>query len=307
MPHGKIDSIKKEHSLKLVNNKKLSLAQHVAEVTAQDAYSIGYMPKFLTITTLPHSDTEELIYQRTAQFGVSQTTLTIFSRFGVPYGLIPRRILAWVCAEAIKTKSPRIHLGKSQASFLTNIGVGDNSLNLSNFKEQSKRLFSSAITVDLATYEQRKDIQILEFQQIFIAKKATFLWQPHKNSEDAEWECELTLSDEFFESLMDKAIPIDMRIITNLSSSLAIDMYVFLCWRLSYLKEKILMPWKELKNRLGSNYPDTSRGRADFKTNAKKQLKEVLILQDNFKVDIAKEGLFISPSHLQISKRTATF
>ena len=66
-------------------------------------------------------------------------------------------------------------------------------------------------------------------------------------------------------------------------------------------------PWKELKSRLGSNYPDTAQGMADFRVKVKKQLKEVLILQDNFKVEIAKEGLLISPSQLQISKRTTTF
>lgn len=307
MPHGKVDFIKENRSVKLIDNKKLSLAQHLKEVTANEAHSLAFMPKFLIITTLPHSDPESREYERSAQFGISKTTLTILSRFGVPYGLIPRRILAWVCAEAIKTKCPTIYLGKSQAEFLTNIGVRDDSVTLSNFKEQSKRLFSSAISVDLNTYEQKKGIQILEFEQVFIASKASFLWQPHKNSEDSAWECELTLSDDFFKSLMDKVIPIDMRIIAYLSSSLAIDIYVFLCWRLSYLKTKILLSWKELKNRLGSGYPDTAQGMAHFKEKVKKQLKEVLILQDNFKVEIAKEGLFISPSHLQISKKTTTF
>ena len=101
---------------------------------------------------------------------------------------------------------------------------------------------------------------------------------------------------------MDQARPRDMRIITKLSSSLAIDIYVLLCWRVSFLKTKVLMPWQELKNRLGSNYPDTTKGMTNFKLNVRKQLKEVLVLQDNFKVNPEKEGLSISPSPLRITK-----
>ncbi len=294
------DSIKKCGDMKL--KEKVNFSLSLSNISAHDADSIGFLPKFLTITTLPHSDLKTEKYVRSARFGAQKINLTIMSRHGVPYGVIPRRILAWICAEAVRKKSPVIRLGKSQAVFLKKVNLtSDNSKNLARFKDQAKRLFSSTISVDI---ENRDDqIESHDFEQILIANKASFLWSPHKGQQELSWQGELTLSTEFFNAIIEKAIPIDMRIISKLSSALSIDLYVFLCWRFSYLTQKSLIQWNELKNRLGSNYPETSQGMADFKANAKKKLKEVLLLQDNFQVSATKEGLLISPSHLRIEKR----
>ncbi|MBL8879921.1 MAG: DUF1800 domain-containing protein, partial [Phycisphaerales bacterium] len=46
-------------------------------------------------------------------------------RFGLPFGTVPRLLLAWICTEAVKTRSPMLGLGNSQNEFLRKNAVGN--------------------------------------------------------------------------------------------------------------------------------------------------------------------------------------
>ena len=60
----------------------------------------------------------------------------------LPFGNLPRLILAWLCTEAVRTQSRVIVLGTSMAKFLKTLGVyttsGETQTRLRN---QMKRLF----------------------------------------------------------------------------------------------------------------------------------------------------------------------
>ena len=41
----------------------------------------------------------------------------------LPYGNLPRLLLAWVCSEAVRTQSRELVLGKSLSEFMRTLGV----------------------------------------------------------------------------------------------------------------------------------------------------------------------------------------
>ena len=45
----------------------------------------------------------------------------------LPYGNIPRLLLAWVCTEAVRTQSRELVLGRSVAEFMRKLGIYHNS------------------------------------------------------------------------------------------------------------------------------------------------------------------------------------
>jgi hypothetical protein len=79
------------------------LASDVLEMETEEAKkagAIGYMAQALVRATMPHRSTNEVSFTRTN----GRFTLTIAANptVGLPWGSLPRLILAWVTTEAVK-------------------------------------------------------------------------------------------------------------------------------------------------------------------------------------------------------------
>ena len=69
------------------------------------------------------------------------------------------------------------------------------------------------------------------------------------------WRPKIVLGQEFFGEITRSAVPVDLRAIHKLRRSpLAIDLYVWLTYRMSYLRRPALIPWKSLEAQVGSDY-----------------------------------------------------
>ena len=88
---------------------------------ARSAGATGYIAHFLAQATLPHTDPKTNYFER----GTGKLTLSITAnpKHGVPYGGLPRLLLAWMCTEAVRTGSPELSLGRSQAEFLQKLDL----------------------------------------------------------------------------------------------------------------------------------------------------------------------------------------
>ena len=86
-----------------------SLAIEVEE--AQRAGSLGFISRALTQATLPHRAIlgNEFI-RRNGHFTLSILSPSVI---GLPYGVIPRLLVAWVTSEAMRVQSPELELGPS--------------------------------------------------------------------------------------------------------------------------------------------------------------------------------------------------
>ena len=83
-------------------NKLITQALAIEEVEAKEAGALGYMARVLVQATLPHSDPKVAIFERTN--GKFSLVVMGHPQVGLPYGVYPRLILAWLVTEAVKTK-----------------------------------------------------------------------------------------------------------------------------------------------------------------------------------------------------------
>ena len=90
-------------------------------VDALSAGALGFMPRLLVLTTLPHRRPDCHRFERVN----GRHTLRLFAprRIGLPYGSYPRLILAWLTSEAVRTRNPEIALGTSPSDLARKLGL----------------------------------------------------------------------------------------------------------------------------------------------------------------------------------------
>ena len=73
----------------------------------------------------------------------------------LPYGNLPRLLLAWICTEAVRTKIRELILGRSLADFMRSVGVYDDGGAVRRrLRDQMQRLFRSHMEL---SYEDAHD------------------------------------------------------------------------------------------------------------------------------------------------------
>ena len=160
---------------------------------ARRAGATGYIAHFLAQATLPHTDPKSNYFER----GTGKLTLSITAnpKHGVPYGGLPRLLLAWMCTEAVRTGSPELSLGRSQTEFLERLDLHNDGRYIARVHDQSLRLVRSLISVS------GTDGDALGIENILIAKRAFIFWNNSNTEQPSLWDSSITLSTDFFESL----------------------------------------------------------------------------------------------------------
>lgn len=197
-------------------------------------------------------------------------------RHGIPYGSIPRVILAWICSEAVLTRDRTLSLGRSQSDFLKRLQLHNNGRDIARLRDQSLRLFKSVISVE---YSDDKEGDLS--QRLLVSDQSTVFWHPKKDDQASHWDSTLDLSQSFFDEILAAPVPLDMDVYHALSKSpMAMDIYAWLTYRIFVLRRSgrpfVLIPWIGLKRQFGAGYGDHQQGLYDFKANFKKRLREVL-------------------------------
>ena len=85
----------------------------------------------------------------------------------------------------------------------------------------------------------------------------------------------MTLSNEFYETLREHAVPLDNRAVAALThSALALDIYTWLAHRLCRVRkvEGVKLSWRNLRYQFGQEYADSK----NFKREWRKALRTVL-------------------------------
>ena len=109
----------------------------------------------------------------------------------------------------------------------------------------------------------------------------------------------------FFDEITNKPVPIDLRALHALKQSpMAMDLYVWLTYRMSYLKEPAEIKWPLLQFQFGGNYIHTPQGCRNFKKKFLLQLKNVLTVYPSAKVREGLNGLVLSPSRTHVKRRS---
>jgi len=266
---------------------------------------LGFMARLLVQATIPHSDpgpvpawgrrngSLSLVMQPSWVIGSDGQPQSI----GLPYGSVPRLLLAWVTTEAVRTKERDLILGESLSEFMRKLGLvptGGRWGSITRLREQLRRLFSATVAV---SYEQPNMVADAGFR---IADQSVLFWDPKRPEQAALWKSTVTLSERFYDEIVTRPVPLDLTVLKALTRSpLSIDIYIWLTYRMSYLKQATTVPWGSLELQFGSDYERTR----DFRRKFLAALRKVLLIYP-VAVAAAPDGLLISPSRTHIPRRS---
>lgn len=273
----------------------INRALAIEEEDARSAGALGFMARAMVMATLPHSKVEGNEFVR--KNGNYTLTLLAPSAIGLPYGSVPRLLLAWLTTEAVRTKSPDLLLGDSLSYFMRELEMtptGGRWGSITRLKEQTRRLFNSTVT---ASYEDDRTIADRGYR---LTEKSVLWWDSPEPKQAGLWLSTVTLSDQFYREVIDRPVPIDMRAIKALKRSpMALDIYTWLTYRMSYLKRPTVIPWEGVAMMLGSGYAELRY----FKRYFLIELKKVLLVYPAVNVEALDDGLMIRPSKTHIPKK----
>ena len=199
-----------EHDFHMLISESLA----IEEQNAREAGAIGFISRALTQATLPHRAVAGNEFtRRNGHF-----TLSIMSPscVGLPYGTIPRLVLAWVTSEAVRVRSPELELGPSLSYFMRELGLvptGGRWGNIGRLREQMVRLFASSVT---CLYEDQHRVGIYGVK---IVQDARLWWDPKSPEQIPLWSSTLRLGTDFYKEIVENPIPIDMHALKTLKQS----------------------------------------------------------------------------------------
>lgn len=261
----------------------------------------GFTTSFLVQATLPHSDPKSNYFERGTDW--LKLSITAPPHIGIPYGSLPRLLLTWICTEAVKTQSPVIGLGSSQAAFLKKLGLHNDGRYIGKLKDQMLRLIGSLISVT------GNSSGALAIENMVVTKKAILFWDA-KAKNGKKWESTITLSSDFFDAILSTPVPLKIEALISLKHSpLAMDIYVWLVYRMYTLRHskrpEIKIPITSLRKQFGADYAPSNQGDRDFKKMFIKRLSEALIFypEAHEHVVIDREYLKLTSAALHISQR----
>ena len=195
----------------------------------------GFMARLLALCSLPRTNPGNR-HQYKRVNGPYKLILSRTGEYKLPYGNLPRLLLAWVCTEAVRTQSSELVLGDSLAEFMRKVDVISSDSGGSwgirtRLKNQMDRLFSA--TISLIYEDERLTARMISP----IASLAEFWWNPKRPDERMMWESKIVLGEKFFQQIIRHPVPLDMNILKAMKrSSLGLDWYLWLTYRTFALK-----------------------------------------------------------------------
>lgn len=265
---------------------------------AKEAGTLGFMGRALVQATMPHRKSIKNEFIR--ENGSFKLIMLAPSAIGLPYGSIPRLLTAWLTTEAVRTKQRELILGNSLSHFMSQLELtptGGRWGNITRLKNQMCRLFSSSIS---CVYEDSQHKDGINMQ---VAEEYHLWWEPKKPEQSSLWESTITLNKKFFEEITDNPVPLDMRVLKAIKRSpMALDIYCWLTYRMSYLRQKTEIPWVALQSQFGSEYASNSQGTRDFKRAFLRELKKVQLLYNHANAESGNTGLLLKPSKPHVTK-----
>jgi hypothetical protein len=290
----------------MTNDKKAiqhRIIDAAVDIRQEESASIEYQHGILCQVGLPRKKQDTRIFERTfknASLLVEAGKLWDGRKWveqPLPSGPKPRLALIHINSEAVRTQNPQVEIGRSCAEFLRRIGLPDQDGRTYNlFKRQMMALAAARLTMGFTLPDRAITVDakpIKEFQA----------WLSDNEQQPALWPGFLQLSQEYYESLLAHAVPLDPRAIGALShTALGLDWYSFLARRLHELDRSVRVPFASLQEQFGQEYKGKNAA-DDFQKELLKINKQVLAVYPAAKIERATGALILYPSHPPI--RTA--
>lgn len=219
---------------------------------------------------------------------------------GVPYGSRARLILIYLQSEALRTSSREVELGKSLRDWLERMRIPVGGKNLSAVREQTERISRCRLTFEVRAGNR------LGLANQNIMDTAIFLEPADEDGiQRSLFAQKARLSEAFYEGLKRHPVPIEEAAIGAISNnSMAIDIYVWLAYRLHSLSKPTPLTWRAVKVQFGSGFAAMNNFRRVFLPN----LRLALAVYPEARVDVDEDGkgLILHPSKPPVAPKQLT-
>ena len=268
---------------------------------------LGFMARTMALCSLPRTNPgDRLQYKR--KNGPYTLYMTATAGSKLPFGTLPRLLLAWVSTEGVKTQSPVLVLGKSLAEFMGKLGLhmsgGSNRGDRTRLRNQMDRLFNSTVSL---VYEDRGPDNSTHVKDTFtspVTRKTHLVWNPRRPDEPVLWNSTIELGWDFFNEIISHPVPLDINILKAMKRSpLGLDFYLWLTYRTFTLNRPLRLSWPALYRQFGAD-PAKANDKLivnNFRTDSLRELKKIKLAWPDLHYATAKGVLILSPSQPTIA------
>ena len=230
---------------------------------------MGFMARLMALCSLPRTNPgNRLQYKRVN--GPYKLIIIAGGDCKLPFGNLPRLLLAWVCTEAVRTGSRELVLGRSLAEFMRTLGVYSSGGRVQiRLRNQMRRLFSAHVQL---VYEHELGEARVSSS---VADRTEFWWNKRKPDQPSLWKSKIELGEKFFQEIIRHPVPIDMNTLTALKrSTLGLDLYLWTAYRTFALRAPLRLSWQQVYRQFGA-YPDKARDKNTVQAFRYKVLREL--------------------------------
>lgn len=216
---------------------------------------------------------------------------------GLPFGAKPRLFQSYVCTQVIKQQSPVIPVEPSMSAMMEALGLrvtGGKQGTINRFKEQITRFAACNFTLvgpgPKGTRRHMKAPPVKRFDA----------WFPSDPGQEMLWPSEIVLTDDYYLSLKDHAVPYDFRGMRAIQSKpRAQDIYLWLTQRLCRLdyNKPLLMRWADLYEMFGGESV-----MKEFKRKFPQDLQAALTAYPDARVEAQADGYLFKASPPPVPK-----
>ena len=266
-------------------------------VAARDADpELGFMARLLALCSLPRTNPgDRLQYKRVN--GPYKLIMIAGGDNKLPYGNLPRLLLAWVCSEAVRTQRRELVLGRSLYEFMHKLGMehqsGGARGDRTRLKNQMRRLFTCS--VQLVQRDGDHEVVVSSF----VADRAEFWWSVRKPTAPVLWDSTIQLGEQFFNEIIAHPVPIDLHALKALKRSpLGLDLYFWLVYLTFALKVPLCLSWRTLYRQFGADPAKASQhgSVSMFRAACLRELKKIKHTWPGLNYGTVTGGLVVSPS-----------
>lgn len=282
--------------------RRLAVTKHdrrVVEVAyrilSEEEEGIGFTYSGFALTSLPHRECKEQVWRRE---GHNLTLLVESGRdragihVGLPHGSYARFILLFLQSQAVKTGSREVELGRSMRDWMENnmgLGIGGKTYRL--VSEQARRISLCRLTF----YADRDDTEVVRnggFVDGAISMSGI-------GEQPTLWQDRVLLNEEFYRALREHPVPVSEAGLRAIGPrSMAVDVYVWLAYRLHALRKDVTVSWAALYSQFGAGF---SRLR-DFRAQFLGSLEIAVAAYPDARISVEEKGVTLRPSRPAIAK-----
>ena len=248
----------------------------------------GFMARMMALCSLPRTNPGNR-FRYVRRNGPYKLIMSATGDHKLPFGNLPRLILAWLSTEAVRTQNREIVLGRSLAEFMRELGIySSGGVVQIRLRNQMRRLFGCTVQL---TY---KDANVERFVNSPIAESGEYWWNPQRPDQPSLWDSKIELND-----IISHPVPIDMNTLAALKRcSLGLDLYLWRVYRTFALRAPQRLTWKQLYCQFGPtpNSAATHDAVQNFRRRILREMKKIKLAWKELNYSTAPGVLILHPS-----------